>query len=160
LGRAFAHITPRLNADDARALTDRVTTQIKGTLKSSQLTALLEIVAAIAPRMEAEQARLLVGPVVEAIEYLNYDNEIASQALVAVARHLPWSERLELFAFALKCPTVYGKSRDVLVAAIMEHPEAKIIHPQTDVWAVAEWLKGQRGIDLTKAPQRTKAITP
>jgi len=79
------------------------------------------------------------------------------EAFATVAEQLPSPERLKLLASILKYPTVYGDARDQLIKQIKKHPAANTIKPPGDIWAVAEWLKGQPGVDFTRPPERMKA---
>jgi hypothetical protein len=81
------------------------------------------------------------------------------EAFAALAKQLPWPERLKFFASALKYPTVYSESMVVLLTAIKEHPAATTVRSSGDLWAVVEWLNAQPNIDVTTPPIRPKVAS-
>jgi hypothetical protein len=124
-----------------------------------QRGALEQAVVLVAPHLNLEEVRALTSQItIQIVDEKQREATFdAAKALASLAQRVPWPERLNLLVSVLKYPTIYGNARDVLVRAAKEHPEAKAVKPPGDVWAVVEWLKTQRGIDLTTPPQRTRA---
>lgn len=161
LVQALAAMAPRLKPEDARALAATSIAALKqlDVLNTGQFFALAKAIPAIAPQFAPEDAHAFADAVLEIME--NKHDPGLTDALVALARHRPWPERLDLFVSALKYPTVYEAPRAVLVKGIKEHPDAGSIKPPGDVWAVVEWLKLKHpGVDLTTPPERVKAGSP
>jgi hypothetical protein len=131
---------------------------LKETKTPGEFSALAPVIAAVALQLKPEDVRSFTELMSEAMEQLTDKEETELvKALVALAKQLAWPDRLKLFVSALKFPTVYGSSRDVLIDAIKEYPEAKTIKSSGDVWEVIGWLKTQKDIDLKTPPQRAKA---
>jgi hypothetical protein len=158
LAQSLAALVPQLKPEDARTIAGPIVETMTSAKDPDQLGALAPTFVAIAPQVKLEDARAFTGVMMEAAGQVVVPSKTV-EAIAALARQLPWPERLKLFVSALKYPTIYDKSRDVLITAIKEHPAAKTIASSGDIWAVIEWLKTQPGIDLTAPPQRTKTAT-
>ncbi|MEA2884281.1 MAG: hypothetical protein QOH32_3537 [Bradyrhizobium sp.] len=155
--RIFASLAPQMKSENLKTLADLIVEVAKNAKTTGQLSALGSALAAVAPQLKPEDARTCAGLMMEAMEQMVDDDMVeAAKSTVALARQLPWPERLKLLASLLKYPNVYGKSRDVLITAIKEHPEARNIQPPGDIWATVEWLKPRRDIDLDTPPRRAK----
>jgi len=156
LAQIVLALVPHLNPKDVRALTGPIVAATKHMADYYSLDYLAPEVAALAPHLIPEEVRALTGLIIDEMQRGATFN--TANTLAALAEQLPWLERLSLLVSVLKYPTIYGDSREVLVEAAKEHPEAKTIKQPRDIWAVVEWLKTQPGIDLTTPPQRMRAV--
>jgi hypothetical protein len=154
---AITAISSKLQADDAKKLAIEIFSSLKaGREEDFGAIDLLPALAAIATQLAPQDARELI----EHTDYLLQDigSPYLVGALVAMAQHIPWSDRLIRYSSVLKYPLVYGVGRNILLNAIKEHPDAASIKSSGDFWAVLEWLSRTQGVDLVTPPQRTSAM--
>ncbi|MHC2624951.1 hypothetical protein ACVIW2_006983 [Bradyrhizobium huanghuaihaiense] len=154
----FAPVAAQLSPETLRLVLGNIVESVKRAKTSSQLSALAPAMVVVASQMPVEDIPSCVDLTSQALGELPGDQGgEAAKALVALARRLPWPERLSLLASVLKYPTSYGSSRDVLINAVKEHPEAKQIQ-SSQFWEVMDWIKSRKFLDLTSPPQRAKIV--
>jgi hypothetical protein len=144
--------TLQLTPDDERALIRQITDAAKVTRDPEVLGALSQISTKLVHYLRPHEAGALSGMITLALQQ-RADVETAD-ALLQIAGYFSWPNNAQMIVSVLKFPTIYGRTRDVLLEGLNRHLGTATIRAPGDLWAVAERLRNEPMFDLITPPRR------